>query len=247
MNIPLIREFRLSSRVGVGIRCDADGAFVGDVPLLKRVGDVWKPRETDELSEGLGETYGLPVDASPIQGGLAAIARALNEGDVARAQIAAVLLQLPDPLPLAKAMPTQSEIIKLALALDWSGLLKINTRHWPAKSPGSKGGKFAPKDADTDQDAQSDNDLPDAPNNSGDIPGDEGIGERRAARSATTAATETAEHTVERQVSRTAARAAVEEAAASTEKAVIRVATRRIFRAAALDALKSAERKTRTE
>jgi len=150
MNIPLIREFRLSSRVGVGIRCGADGAFVGDVPLLKHVSKAWSPRKTDELSEGLGKTYGLPVDVSPKHGGLVAIARALNEGNVARAQIAAVLLQLPDPLPLAKAVPTQSEIVNLALALDWAGLLKIDTNHYPA---GNKGGQFAPNDEAASQDA----------------------------------------------------------------------------------------------
>ena len=243
MNIPLLHEFRLSSKAGVGVRCDVDGAFVGDVPLLKRVRNAWKPRETDELSEELGEAYGLPVDVSPKRDGFAVIARALNGGDVARAQIATVLLQLPNPPLLAKAVPTQIEIICLALALDWSGLLKVNTRHWPAKSPDGKGGQFAPKDADTEQNAQSDSDLPDAPNSSADLPRDKGFGERRAARGATTAATETAEQAAERQASRAAIRTAVEDAAVSAEKAEIRVAARRAFREAALDALKSAGKK----
>lgn len=36
MNTPILRNYRLSSRDGIGVRCDADGAFVGGVPLLER-------------------------------------------------------------------------------------------------------------------------------------------------------------------------------------------------------------------
>ena len=46
MNAPLAREFRLSFQEGLGIRCGADGAFVGDVGLLERIDDEWAPRET---------------------------------------------------------------------------------------------------------------------------------------------------------------------------------------------------------
>jgi hypothetical protein len=238
MNAPLSREFRLSFQEGLGVRCGADGAFVGDVALIERIGNEWAPRESEELSAALSKAYGLPVDVSPKQRAFLAIARALNECDVARAQLATLFAHFPDPPQLAKRTPSPNEIVKLALALDWAGLLKINPNHYPA---GPKGGQFAPKDADADQNSESDSDLPDIPNNSTDIPKDgvKDLATRSESKAAMTAATEAAEQAVEHQVTGTTARAAVEEAAASTEKAVIRVAARRAFRAAALDALKN--------
>jgi len=255
MNMSFRREFRLSPAVGLGVRCGADGAFVGDVALLERKGDAWTPRDSHDLSAALSRAYGLPVDATAKQKGMTTIARALNDEDIARAQIATLFLHFPDPPRLAKRAPSQDELIKLALALDWAGLLKINRNHYPAKTPGNKGGQFAPNDADTDQDPQSDNDLPDMPDNSSDIPQEgrraaraatqagEESAERQAARSAATAATETAEQGAERQASRTAVRAAIEAAAVSAEGAAVRRVARRLFREAALDALKNVGKK----
>lgn len=140
MNAPLSREFRLSFREGLGIRCGADGAFVGDVALIERVGDKWAPRKSEELSAALSKTYGLPVDVSAKGRGVAAVARALNEGDVARAQITMLFAHFPDPPNLAKRAPPPNEIVKLALALDWAGLLKINQNHYPAGPKGDASG-----------------------------------------------------------------------------------------------------------
>jgi hypothetical protein len=94
--------------------------------------------------------YGLPVDMSSKRGGVAVIAKALNEGDLARAQVAAVLLGVPDPPSLSKGAPSRQERIKLAGDLRWSGLLKADwdpDEHprWPAGSADGKGGEFAPK------------------------------------------------------------------------------------------------------
>lgn len=85
MNALMPREFRLSAKEGLGVRCDANGAFVGDVAMLRRVNGEWLPRHGEELSDALSKVYGLPVDASVKQKGLGAIARALNDGDIARA------------------------------------------------------------------------------------------------------------------------------------------------------------------
>ncbi len=169
MNVPLMREYRLSSsRNAAAISCGPDGAFVGSVPLLKRTSGVgsremWALRDGDELAAALSESYGLPVDVSAKAGGLAVVARALNSGDVARAQIATVLLQLPDPPPVKGAL-SQDTLIKLAVSLDGSGLLKIDwdpAKHprYPAKAPDSKGGQFAPKFQDTNDVDRTD--LPD--------------------------------------------------------------------------------------
>jgi hypothetical protein len=86
----LIHEFRLSSRGNGGVSCDEGGAFIGAVPMLARTRrngrDEWRPRDGHDLSQEMSAQYGLPVDMSSKGGGLAAIAKALNEGDVVRAQ-----------------------------------------------------------------------------------------------------------------------------------------------------------------
>jgi hypothetical protein len=94
--------------------------------------------------------YGLPIDMASKKGGLSVIAMALNEGDLARAQIATVLLGVPDPPSLSKGAPSRPEIIRLASDLRWSRLLKADwdpDEHprWPAGSADGKGGEFAPK------------------------------------------------------------------------------------------------------
>jgi hypothetical protein len=96
----------------------------------------------------LSKRYGLPIDISPKMGSLAAMARALDRGDLVHASIAALHLQLPDPPELAKSPPAVPEVIELARNLKASGLLKADwdpTKHprWPAGSPGGIGGEFS--------------------------------------------------------------------------------------------------------
>lgn len=152
MNTHGIRFFGLSSPAAKsGLSCDADGAFIDDIPLLKSVtpNGQWIPRSCDEISNEISSRYGLPIDLSSRAGGLDVIARALNAGDVARAQIAAVLLAIPEPPPLSKGVPSpQAE--QFIRELFVSGLIKADwnpDKHprWPAGSPDSRGGEFAPK------------------------------------------------------------------------------------------------------
>ena len=154
----LIDEFRLSRRGSGGVFCDEGGAFVGAVPMLARTRrngkDEWRPRDCDDLSKEMSAQYGLPIDMSSKRGGLTAIAKALNEGDVVRAQVATVLLGVPDPPSLSKGAPSREEMIKLASDLHSSGLLKAdwdpdNTRAGLPARPDSQGGQFAPKGADS--------------------------------------------------------------------------------------------------
>lgn len=149
----MIREFHLSPRGKGGISCGPDGAFIGAIPILGRLRrsgkDEWRPRDCDGLSEQMSAQYGLPIDMSRKAGGLKAIARALNEGDIARAQIATVLLGVPDPLPLSKGGSSRRQLIELVCDLHWSGMLKWDSDahpRWPAGSADGKGGEFAPKD-----------------------------------------------------------------------------------------------------
>ena len=150
-------EFHLSSPGANGVSCNADGASVGAIPLLNRLQKeddkgAWHPRACEELSEQISALYNLPIDMSSKSGGLKAIANALNEGDMVRAQIATVLLGNPDVPPLSKDACPRGRMIKLIRDLHWSGLLKWDSDEhprWPAGTPddngGKKGGKFAPK------------------------------------------------------------------------------------------------------
>ncbi len=161
----MVRKFHLSlPGTGHGVSCDAEGAFIGVVPVLRRLRkndhDEWQPRDCEELSDEIAAHYGLPIDISPKTGGLKAIANALNERNVARAQIATVLLGIPDPPRLSKNVRSREEMIKLIRDLHWSGLIKEDwdpNEHprWPALSPDGVGGDFAPKgEGDIDPSAE---------------------------------------------------------------------------------------------
>src|ERR1700678_732247 len=151
----MVHEFRLSPPgSGQGTSCDAQGAFVGGIPLLKRSRgnsrDHWEPRDCAQLSKQIGADFGLPIDMSSKVGGLNAICNALNDGDIARAKIATVLLGIPDPPRLIKGAGSRSDTIKFIRNLEWSGLIKADwdpDEHprWPAGTASSQGGRFAPK------------------------------------------------------------------------------------------------------
>lgn len=131
--------FRLSAkRTGSGIFCSSDGLFVGDVPLLERVrqkngAEEWQPRRTADSNTDLDKLFGLPIECAGKIAGIAAVARALNRGDIALAQMAALHLQIPDPPLLTKSPHSPKEIVELALRLNASGMLKAD---WdPDKHP----------------------------------------------------------------------------------------------------------------
>ncbi len=129
-----MRMFRLSEE---GVRCGEDGFLIGSAPMLVRGpraggGQGWMARPNEELSCELSACYGLPIDIASKSDGLAGVARALDRGEIALAQIAAVLLGFPDPPSLAKDAPARRSF-ELATQLLWSALLKGD---WdPAKHP----------------------------------------------------------------------------------------------------------------
>jgi hypothetical protein len=138
---------------GQGISCYANGAFIDSIPLLKRTHDnAWIAREAAELSEALGAHFGLPFDISSKSAGLDAIARALNAGDIAHAQLVTLHQQIPETPQLAKSASPHEDAIAFIVNLHRGGLLKGNfdpAKHprWPAGTPPRQGGRFAPKDA----------------------------------------------------------------------------------------------------
>ena len=126
------RNFRL--RPGA-IECDADGLRVGGVALLARdAKGAWKRRDGGELNRGLSKLYGLPLDCERKGRALDAVAAALTNGELARAQIGALLLQLPDPPASANTQPDGLDKRRLARDLVACGLLKADA-DWDDKHP----------------------------------------------------------------------------------------------------------------
>lgn len=132
-----LRAFSLAARRGgEGVWCDADGVFVGGVPLLhspRAEQQYWTARPAAEINEELTARYRLPIDIASRAGALALIAAALNRGDLAIAAIATVQMQFPDPPPLGKTGESQDEIVCRAREFGRSGFLKF---FWnPAQHP----------------------------------------------------------------------------------------------------------------
>jgi hypothetical protein len=91
------RLFRLADGAhSPGLACDATGLRLAGVPLLHKGDDGFSPRAPDEIDALLACAYGegaVRLTAS----GLETVARALNQGDLAKAMTAAVFLRLPEP------------------------------------------------------------------------------------------------------------------------------------------------------
>jgi hypothetical protein len=111
-----------------GVQCDERGLFIGSTPILRRSrdpggGGTWFVRPSDELDRELSKAYGLPIDVAAKREALTNVATALARGDLAFAQIAALLLRFPDPPSPAKGASAPSSL-ELAKRLFDSGLLK---------------------------------------------------------------------------------------------------------------------------
>ncbi|MDE3177639.1 MAG: hypothetical protein KGM15_16180 [Pseudomonadota bacterium] len=114
------------------IACDADGLRIGDLSLLTRdAGGDWTMRPALDLNPALSEIYGFPVDIAAKRVGLSTVASALNDSELARAQVATLFLHLPEP-PDPRAAPVEKR--RLALDLASCGLLKVDA-DWDAKHP----------------------------------------------------------------------------------------------------------------
>jgi hypothetical protein len=131
-DLSFARRFRL--RPG-GIECDAEGLRVGGIALLARdTKGAWRRRDERDLSRELSELYGFPVEIERKRKGVEAVAAALAKGELARAQIAALLLQLPDPPPSSGLHPDGMRKRRLVADLDACGLLKADA-DWEEKHP----------------------------------------------------------------------------------------------------------------
>jgi hypothetical protein len=124
--MPGMRGFAVSAAQSAnGISCNAQGVFIGHVPLLEKADGHWTPRCAAELNDELTTFYRLPVEIAAKANALSLIAHALNRGDLAMAAIAAVQMQIPDPPRLAKRQEKPEDIVRRARELARSGLLKF--------------------------------------------------------------------------------------------------------------------------
>ena len=131
------------------VECDEVGSRVGGIPLLRRTGleagaPRWRLPPLAEIEDDLSRVYGRSVGAAGKLGGLGVVADALTKGELARAQIATLLLRLPDPPPPNADAARRAELEK---RLGESGLLKDwNPDEHPRAGVAPNPGWFAPKD-----------------------------------------------------------------------------------------------------
>jgi hypothetical protein len=110
------RLFRLDDAQGSGLTCDATGLRLAGVALLHKGEGGFAPRAPDEVEALLACAYGegaVSLSAS----GLETVARALNQGDLAKAMTAAVFLRLPEPTPNGAARLARAD----ELLAKWDG------------------------------------------------------------------------------------------------------------------------------
>jgi hypothetical protein len=144
-DLSFARHFRL--RPG-RIDCDAGGLRVGGVALLAREATGgWTRRDERDLNRELSKLYGFPLDIGRMRRGVDAVAAALGNEELARAQIATLLLRLPDPPTSAGFQHGALQKRRLAHDLVACGLLKDDD--WDEQHPRTGAppnpGWFAPK------------------------------------------------------------------------------------------------------
>ena len=132
LDLPSVRTFRLSRG---GVECDDQGLRVGGLPLLSRdQRGAWKARDERDLARDLSHVYGFRVDASAKMAGFGVVAKSLQDGNLVKAEVAALLLRLPDPPSRTDAALGKSAERRLYCDLVACGLLKADA-DWDEKHP----------------------------------------------------------------------------------------------------------------
>ena len=97
MTQPLMFKLDQNAR-GRGLRCDRDGLFFAGEALLERdAEDQFRPRPAATIRKVLSNAYRAEGNWDSRIRSVDVVAKALNNGDVARAMMAAVLMRLPEP------------------------------------------------------------------------------------------------------------------------------------------------------
>jgi hypothetical protein len=93
----LDQRFRLVNEPGsLGLSCSDTGLLLAGVPLLRTTAAGLEPRPADEIGALLKSAYGHDVDPTSWSSGLGVVAKALNQGDLGCAMVAALHLRLPE-------------------------------------------------------------------------------------------------------------------------------------------------------
>jgi len=123
-----------------GPSCDREGPALGPIRLLRKTEMGFEARPAEELEPLLTRIFARPIDCSGLLPGLSAVARALNEGDLARAVITTTHLRLPTLGEEEARRAGEAATLAKAAADD--------PEHpgWPKGAPGGKGGQFRPKE-----------------------------------------------------------------------------------------------------
>ena len=135
---------------------DIDNCFVRDmffIEIARHVMGALSIREFKLIPTGSGPGVSCDADGAFIKVcGLAAVAHALNGGDIAQAQLITLHLQFPTPAVATNGL-SRDNLIKFVRELYAGALIKIDwdpDEHprWPAGVPDSQGGQFAPNGED---------------------------------------------------------------------------------------------------
>jgi hypothetical protein len=123
-----------------GVSCDRAGPAIGPIRLLTRTVAGFTSRPIAELNGIFSYVGQRPVDCSDLAKRLTGVAKALNDGELARATFATLFLHLPS-LSDEQAQRA-AEAVKLVKASP------DDPEHpgWPKGTEGGKGGQFRPKD-----------------------------------------------------------------------------------------------------
>ena len=91
------RRFQLANGGDApGLKCTPEGLSLAGAPLLRKTAAGLAPRPIEEIDALLKAAYGQDADPVGLAPGLDVVAKALNQGDLGRAMVAALHLRLPD-------------------------------------------------------------------------------------------------------------------------------------------------------
>jgi hypothetical protein len=83
---------------GRGLRCDPDGLFLAGEALLERDEECrFRPRSDADIRKILDSAYGAKTNWESRIRSVSVVAKALNNGDIALAMMAALLMRMPEP------------------------------------------------------------------------------------------------------------------------------------------------------
>src|SRR5215831_5673190 len=133
----------------LGLCCTEEGLFLGRTPLIERRGSAYVLRPQADLDRLLDRAYGGDPAAARVMPGLAAVAGALGQNNLALAQIAAVYLRLSDlPNNIARARLEAEDLLIKRGSAAWDEARHPRTGTppnpgWFAPNPGAEA-RFRP-------------------------------------------------------------------------------------------------------